>query len=73
MTAPANIIGFRHDKGERECRCGCQNTIGQPGTLVQNSDTPKLKRGGLAYYDFPDRREPDGIIGVCHRIAEISA
>jgi hypothetical protein len=62
-TAPQQIIGRQH-KGN--CHCGCHFAAGERGTLVIDSDTPKLAEMGLAYYAF------DGNV-VCYTLEEAAA
>lgn len=48
------IIGSRHIRNDnRSCLCGCQHVVGLVGTIVEDSDTPKLAEFGLCYVDFP--------------------
>lgn len=65
------IIGKRHEREDgRECFCGCQWAEGRTGSIVQDSDTPKLATLGLLYADFP-ATEHHGSTQVAYSYAEL--
>ena len=81
MRAPSEIIGRRHDKPEANqgqgCFCGCRSTEGRTGTLVEDSDTPKLIELGMAIYEFPADRHPTAdfprlAIKVCYHLDDLA-
>ena len=59
------MIGKRHSEA---CKCGCQFVIGEHGTIVQDSDTPKLASVGLAYVQFSTAYH--GQQTVCYDLSE---
>lgn len=78
MSAPPEIDGFRHHReDDRPCNCGCAQTEGRRGTLVQDSDTPKLIELGMAIYEFPADRHPQAdfpraAVRCCFHLADLS-
>jgi hypothetical protein len=71
VRAPKGIVGRKHPvRDGRVCNCGCGRTPGRYGTLVRNSDTPKLEDLGMAVYEFPPFG-PMSRVTVCYRLAEL--
>jgi hypothetical protein len=70
---PRQIVGHRHRGGK--CNCGCRQTEGRIGTLVEDGDTEALIELGLPIYEFPADRHPTAdfprsAIRVCFPLEE---